>query len=900
MKKYLLTISAAACAAAAAAQVPSAWVPSAPVVTADRNVTFDINATGTHLPILWGFDTAWNDRANMLRGLRHAGCETVGVARVSFQPWDVITEKGKLPASLQRNLEARLANVALAGKKVDIALNLDGGEPTIKEVYGYLDENDNYIGDKEAVAEAYARLIDATAAAVEEAGYRVVSAAPFNEPDYFWNGTPIEVFDLINRRLKNYDEYPRFRDIRISGGNTLNCDQALPWYETLSEHLDEGNTHQLAGDFDHYAEFFTRVRQDGKYATADELHNVMEAMVGVEYGMQTGIWWGTAEQARGEFMKASSGERLGYAENRTAWSAASVYRAPSGKLQGFAGCSERQALPSSFNFVSLDGPVFIDGHGPVREYMLSLPGDPHGEYASALQRNAETVINITNGEDVQPLISGSYAIVNASASNTVIGGKGGTTANGTDIVAQAYTASPCQHWTVAAIPEDTVGDFSYHFIRNTASGQALDDNNWNIEVGGKVIAYAPSSNAVQQWALEYDGDGWFHIRNKQSALYLDAQGGAEGTLIVQNERADTPSQRWRFLPEGAPLHFNAPDAPSNLTATRLSASVLLNWDAAPEGISFNVLRAGADGEFITIARGLAEPAFLDNSIEGEATHIYKVVAFDHSGNRSAASSATECGVSTADALIARYPLSGNADDTEENAMHLKGSRTPSFDAGRTEGTRSLSVKRGQFLQFPYSLFQRDRFTLAMWVNPSVNTGGAPIFITGSDNDHHLLLCGSKDGQCALLARNGDAEASLTAEALEVSQWSHVAVTLDGTDAALYINGRLAASGNLGEALPCRRTLSYIGRDMQESKQTFTGLMQEIQIYNNPLDAAGIAAAMNGDDAGVSGVSADSRIAVATEYHNLQGQRIPAPSKGTVTIVRTIFSDGTSAVSKVSR
>ncbi|MDE6438780.1 MAG: hypothetical protein K2L62_03895, partial [Muribaculaceae bacterium] len=177
MKKYLLTISAAACAAAAAAQVPSAWVPSAPVVTADRNVTFDINATGTHLPILWGFDTAWNDRANMLRGLRHAGCETVGVARVSFQPWDVITEKGKLPASLQRNLEARLANVALAGKKVDIALNLDGGEPTIKEVYGYLDENDNYIGDKEAVADAYARLIDATAAAVEEAGYRVVSAA---------------------------------------------------------------------------------------------------------------------------------------------------------------------------------------------------------------------------------------------------------------------------------------------------------------------------------------------------------------------------------------------------------------------------------------------------------------------------------------------------------------------------------------------------------------------------------------------------------------------------------------------------------------------------------------------------------------------------------------------------
>ena len=90
------------------------------------------------------------------------------------------------------------------------------------------------------------------------------------------------------------------------------------------------------------------MRAGGKYATAGELHNVMEAMVGVEYGMQTGIWWGSAEQARGEFMKASAGERLGYAENRKAWSAASVYRAPSGRVQAFLGCSERQARPSTY------------------------------------------------------------------------------------------------------------------------------------------------------------------------------------------------------------------------------------------------------------------------------------------------------------------------------------------------------------------------------------------------------------------------------------------------------------------------------------------------------------------------------------------------------------------------
>jgi hypothetical protein len=37
--------------------------------------------------------------------------------------------------------------------------------------------------------------------------------------------------------------------------------------------------------------FYKTVRANGHHATGDELHNVMEAMVGVEYGMQTGIWW---------------------------------------------------------------------------------------------------------------------------------------------------------------------------------------------------------------------------------------------------------------------------------------------------------------------------------------------------------------------------------------------------------------------------------------------------------------------------------------------------------------------------------------------------------------------------------------------------------------------------------
>ena len=87
-------------------------------------------------------------------------------------------------------------------------------------------------------------------------------------------------------------------------------------------------------------------------------------------GMQTGIWWGWAEYARGEFCKASrtGGERLAYAENRPKWSAASVYRAPDGKVQAFGGASERQANTSSYNFISTDRVVYYDGVGPQRVF----------------------------------------------------------------------------------------------------------------------------------------------------------------------------------------------------------------------------------------------------------------------------------------------------------------------------------------------------------------------------------------------------------------------------------------------------------------------------------------------------------------------------------------------------
>ena len=634
------------------------------------------------------------------------------------------------------------------------------------------------------------------------------------------------------------------------------------------------------------------VRADGKWATADELHNVMEAMVGVEYGMQTGIWWGSAEQARGEFCKASFGTRLGYAENRKAWSAASVYRSPDGKIRGFLGCSERQARPSSYNLVSRGNAVFVDGFGPVREYVVNLPGDPNGAYQTAQQRNAETMVNIANGEDVQPYILGDYQLVNGS-SHLVIGGRDGSVANGSELSLQSPSGAEHQVWTLSRVPETQGGDFSYYFIKN--GNQSFDDYDWHLEEGSAVRTYGSSGASVQQWALEYDGDGWFHIRNKHSALYLEPS--ADGSQLLQQPRSDASAQKWRFVAKGNSVEFTAPAAPEGLKAAPHSASVTLTWNAVADtdGITYNVLRKRSDeSDFVTVARGVADCFFLDNSVEGKATYIYKVMACDGSGNRSACSATAE-GAAEQPGDVACYPLDGSLDDLSENMFTAKALVDPVFKNGHKSGTKACQFQANQYLQLPYSVMQNDAFTVSFWGALTAAGEDRKLFSTGASPEETLYLAPFEGGQLKLVARNGDNFAEIAVEQVAQRKWHHFALTFDGTTASLYVEGELVGQADFSTAMPADRILTYIGRGHDESAY-LSGMIDDVRIFSRALTPDQVKAEMDAT-ASVDGLDA-SKTVVETQYFNLQGIRIDAPEENGVTICKTIYSDGTTKTEKI--
>lgn len=812
----------------------------------DRMVLFDLSAPGVTKAIPnWGLDTAWYSQDNVRRGAMFMGSNRVDVVRISFTPTSALVN-GDLQANEIAILNNRLSWVnQWANPATTVCINEDS--PTVDAWFklgnGYIDPA------------RWAQLIDVTTRRAQESGRTVSAVAPFNEPDYY---RPERLADMqtFYNTIGVLTNYPRFitNNIRISGGNTLNTDQANPWYDFLKPRLGEGNTHQLAGSFDSYASFFQNVRASGDHASNDELHNVMEAMVGAEYGMQTGIWWGTAERARGEFVKASDGQRLGYAEHRPNWTAASVYRAPDGKVQAFVGESERQALPTTYRFFSKDRDVFYDGDGPRRDYTVTTTGGPG--YQSAAHRNAERVVNISWGADVPPLINGRYVVINRNTLRAMEVASA-STGNGANIQQNVYAGGLHQQWDVTPVPATTGGDYSYFTITAAHSGKAADVFNFSLSAGGNIAQWDNVTGVNQQWYLEYVSNGWFHVRSKWSGLYLEVAGAStvNGANIQQWNfwAPNSNHQQWRFIPVGAaPTDVAAPPMLTGVTATANAVSVQLNWiaSAAADLAGYTVLRRTTNGgTYDTVARGLTNNSFTDKFANENKTYYYVVLAVDRSFNRSAYSAEVSATPTVHPALIAHYAFNGNAGDSSGNANHaIVVDGAPNFGAGGNHGTAMDLNGSSQSVLLPANLFASvTNFTIALWVNWDGGGTWQRIFDFGNDTIQNMFLTpssGSGTLRFAITTNGGGAEQQLNAPALPTGQWRHVAVTRNGNTARLYVNGVVADTQTISIApASFNPALNYLGKS-QYPDPLFNGRLDELFLYNYALSDTEVMKLMN--------------------------------------------------------
>ncbi len=892
---------------------------------ADCTIAFDVNAEGEPFRVKWGMDTAWNWDFNVYKGIAHNATGNFETGRISFQPNDLVTDNGDGTYTLstrQKNaLKSRIANIKLTGTKA-VNINCDH-EMLFKDEKG----NEDFTGrsNYQGKPEEWYKLIKATTQYTISQGLEVVSVSPFNESDYVnWQqysgneSNGMKDFLAICKLLKA-DDY--FKNIRVCGGNTLNCDRALPWYNYLKDYIDEGNTHQLAGSFDTYAKFFSTVKADGKVGTADELHNVGEAIVGVNYGMENGIWWGFDSKARGQFMiDSNEGKRIGYGEDRAHWTSGAIYRnEKTGEIHGFLGSSERQANNSTFQFVSTTKDVFFNGVGPTRHWSYELPG---GTGYQIGQINAELLFDITYGEDVAPMgiVDGTFQILNAYSNKLL------TMNGGSDLkIDSRKSTGNTQKWHV--YPKQVNGDVSYWVIDNAGSANShlnavLDWGNMKgmFVTGGRVITYTNTGRPdEEQWYLKYVKNGYYLIINRLTNKCLYSNSNSSGAIVSlkplpngTETEAILNRYLWRFMPQDAKIDIVAPEAPTGLAARQRANSIELSWiaPADEENASYTVLRGIVDEngnatEWNTIARQITAAAFIDNSVVEGQKYAYKVITVDYVGNRSKASEIINAATLNEKAMICQLQFDNALIDNTANQINaaLNGTEKyslTSLSSLRKSGTSALQLDGKTYAIMPYSVSHLDEITIATWVRWKTASNWQRVFDFGNGSQQYMFFTPSNGSEMRFVMKDkGEEQILTTGKRLPIGAWKHVAVTLKPIDggkmqAVLYIDGEAVAQSEDFTIKPSdiAASLCYIGRSMFDSDPMFDGHIDDFRVYNYALSADEVKAIT--EDLGevaadykdsfedvvtsISKVSAGEQSANSNIY-DLNGRQIAAPDHG---------------------
>ncbi len=127
------------------------------------------------------------------------------------------------------------------------------------------------------------------------------------------------------------------------------------------------------------------------------------------------------------------------------------------------------------------------------------------------------------------------------------------------------------------------------------------------------------------------------------------------------------------------------------------------------------------------------------------------------------------------------------------------------------------------------------FTLDAWVNPTSTTAARPVIskgeTSGGNSGYALSARYTSTPPAGIVASSGTLKSVAAPSALKTGEWSHLALTSDGTTLRLYVNGSfvtsVAAISAKATTAPLEIGHSFLGG-------YFEGKIDEVRIYNETL------------------------------------------------------------------
>lgn len=195
--------------------------------------------------------------------------------------------------------------------------------------------------------------------------------------------------------------------------------------------------------------------------------------------------------------------------------------------------------------------------------------------------------------------------------------------------------------------------------------------------------------------------------------------------------------------------------------------------------------------------------------------------------------------------IAQFLFASNTEDTSGYGNDAMSVGAPAFASGHNSQAQSIALDgANSYIQVPANVANASNFTFAAWVYWNGGASWQRIFDFGNDTSHYLFLTPSSGtGTLRFAINNGNGEQIVETSELASGSWQHVAVTISGSVAFLYVNGRqVAFIGGLtnipSEFSPEK---NYLGKSQFAADPMFNGQLDEVEIDDYALTPAQIAA-----------------------------------------------------------
>ncbi|MEK7953241.1 LamG-like jellyroll fold domain-containing protein [Luteolibacter soli] len=193
--------------------------------------------------------------------------------------------------------------------------------------------------------------------------------------------------------------------------------------------------------------------------------------------------------------------------------------------------------------------------------------------------------------------------------------------------------------------------------------------------------------------------------------------------------------------------------------------------------------------------------------------------------------------------VVQLTLDGNTKDTSgyDNRGVCYG--VPTYTAGQHGQALDFNGSNNH-VELPPAIANTNAFTFAAWVNWDGGAANQRIFDFGNDTTQFFFLSPNVGGEMRVGLRNGSGTTgSIATSALPSGSWQHVAVTMQGSTARIYLNGVQQVQGTLSDPALSGTMQNYLGKSQWAADPLFNGKLDDVTIADSAMSADQIAALM---------------------------------------------------------